>query len=95
MITTKTANEIVARTKRMEDTEYCLADLKKITGGDLIVSLREEISNTEGEMKRFYTDKKRIDIDLKLLEIFLGNIRDYEKANLDELNYLAVQEAQG
>ena len=93
MITTKTANEIVARTKRMEDAEYCLAHIKEIVLSHLELTLLEDVLMPD-DMKKSLRSTKGICIDVKLLEIFLANIRDYEKIRLDELNYLAVQEAQ-
>jgi len=95
MITTKTANEIAARTKRMEDAEYCLAHITDVAYSKLEVSLIDYLPTPEGESRKYTRTNKQIDIDAKLLEIFLANIRDYEKIRLDELNNLAVQEAQG
>ena len=93
MITANTANEIVTRTKRMEDAEYCLAHITDVCFSRLDVSVCEN-NPMESNRQKYIRVEKKFDIDVKLLEIFLGNIRDYEKANLDELNYLAVQEAQ-
>jgi len=78
----------------MEDAEYCLENFADVRSSKLEIKAFEKIPTMEGEPRRYLSVEKKIDIDLKLLEIFLGNIRDYEKANLDELNNLAVQEAQ-
>jgi len=82
MITTMTATEIVNKNRNLVDAEYCIENINKCTG-ILTITVNEKSPETI-HLENIH------DHNLKnILESVIDNI----KARLDELNELAVKEA--
>jgi len=83
MISTMTATEIANKNKSLVDAEYCLKNLEKCAGV-LTVVVQENAPETVVFGSIFEHDLKCV------IESVIDNL----KSRLDELNELAVEEAQ-
>jgi len=83
MISTMTATEIANKNKSLDDAEYCLENIGSCTGVITVLINGETLDTVAfGNIQ---------DHDLKnILEAVIDNL----KARLDELNELAMKEAQ-
>lgn len=87
MITEKTAAEIIAGNQRLEIISRCIEDAASLAGARLEIVFR-----VKGQ-----PDKKGIEtlhVPSSLVAELLQAMRECEEALLDDLNTLAVQEAQ-
>jgi hypothetical protein len=87
MITEKTAQTICKALSRKEAAEYCLHGIGKCTAQLYVVIPRSEKDGDE--------DCEVFDIGPGAFRDLLEGIIEYTSDCLDELNYLALQEAQG
>jgi hypothetical protein len=87
MITKETATQIARRGERLEQINYCLKNMANITATELELSFCKPNQPDKREVESFTVSNDDV---IELLE----RMGAYEIARLDELNTLAVQEAQ-
>jgi len=85
MITTETAKEIAVKNNRLAEAEYCLKNIGKCIG-ELTITATDE---TPYPITFIFEEIQGHDFKC-LIEAVIDNL----KSRLDELNILAIQEAQ-
>lgn len=81
MITKETANEIATLTEELERVKLCINHSSECNTRLVVICVKAE-------------EKISVNIDTEMLIEILNTISNRYTARLDELNYLAIQEAQ-
>jgi len=89
VITEKTAREIWRLAASLREINNCLKNMKNMIGAEM------QISFMNSGVVPSKTEKELFSLPSAVVEKLLGEMKAHELALLDQLNTLAVQEAQG